>query len=124
MTDKNKLYNIDIHLKTRDNQKENALIAAMAIYSVKKHKIYTFQSDVIAHNNPNVKEIDRFVSFPIYLCEDTTKEGMLVVSTKLNEVMGLIEETQKDTGNFVLIQNAKRMQLFVYEDALSVSNYS
>ena len=67
------------------------MIAAMAMCSVKKHKIYTFQYDGVTHNKPNVKEIDHFISFPIYPREETTKEGILLVSTKLNEDIGLIE---------------------------------
>ena len=62
--------------------------------------------------------------FWIYLREETTTEGMVLVSTKLNEDAGIIRETKSGNGNCVLTSNAKRRRVYVYGDVLSVNNYT
>jgi hypothetical protein len=105
----------------RNYQKEAAFVEAMDKCSAALDSIKKFQSRVIKHVNPTARDRDLFIHFPLYKRDETSNEGMTMVSATVHENCGLIRKSGND--DFVLQENATHRKVFMHGDGLTVSNY-
>ena len=86
-----------------------------------------YQRDVHDHINPLGRQKDKFLFWPIYGRDETSVEGMMMVVTHLLEEFGLTEEIivcGEKTGNYCLLDSALNRLVFMYGDALTISNWN
>ena len=111
----------------RSNEKEAALINTFQKCERELYWARTYQRDVQDHINPLGRQKDRFLFWPIYGRDETSVEGMMMVVNHLLEEFGLTEEiivNGEKTGNYRLLENALNRLVFLYGDALTVSNWN
>ena len=89
---------------------------------VSPYSPYRFQSDITKHVNPNGKQCDKFIFFPLIKHDQTSNKGMMITSMILKESLGLVEK--EDNCMLSLDPNALKRQLFFYGDALSVGVFN
>jgi len=106
----------------RDREKEETFVESMSQASKELYRVNKYQSDTINHINPYSKDKDKFYHFPLCPREETSNEGMMLTSATLNESLGLIEKT--NNASFKTCKNTSNRNVFLYGDALSVSNHS
>ena len=111
----------------RNAEKESTIMKSMSSCTKQLYWAEKYQSDMVNHINPNGGEMDEFMFWPIYPRDETSVEGMMMVSTHLLEQFGLIEEIEKNgvrTGNYNIHPTTKKRLIFMYGDALSVVNWT
>jgi hypothetical protein len=101
-----------------DIVREKALVLVLNQCNLEINTSLQLQRDMVQYLYPNSKQPDKFIHFPIYGVEETTNEGMLLMGVKLNQLAGLLVES--DRGWYTPGPNAKTRKLFLYEDGLLV----
>jgi hypothetical protein len=105
----------------RNYQKEAAFVQAMDQCSKELDAIKKFQRRAIKHVNPTATDRDLFMHFPLYERDETSNEGMTMVSATVHENCGLIKKS--GTSDYVLQPNANERRVFMHGDGLTVTNY-
>jgi hypothetical protein len=90
----------------RNYQKERAFVVSMTECLPVLDSIKKFQSDVIKHVNPTAADRDLFQHMPLYPRDETTNEGMTLVSSSVHENCGLIRKVGDD--DYELMPNAEQ----------------